>query len=89
MEQTTNFPEGFYVDRPSENAPDFVKCKLSVQVDRAVEWLQANKNEKGYVNIDMLNSRENKLYLKFNDFKPEAKKEVTYPEGIDPASVPF
>lgn len=79
----TNFPQGFYVERPSENAPDFVKCKISVKVETAIEWLQANKNERGYVNLDVLSARDtNKLYLKFNEYKKEE-------ETIDPSSVPF
>lgn len=82
--------EGFYFDRPREGAPDFVKGKLSVKAEQAIPFIEANKNEKGYINLDLLVSKEGKLYLSLNDWKPEAKKEAEYPDGgIDPASVPF
>jgi len=77
--------EGFYFDRPREGAPDFVKGKLSVKAERAIPFIEANKNEKGYINLDLLVSKEGKLYLSLNDWKPEEKKQ----DDISPSDVPF
>ncbi len=65
------FGEGFFWNRPREGAPEFVKGSLSVSVDKAVEFLQKHKNEKGYVNLDLLASKDDtKLYFTLNDWKP-------------------
>ena len=39
---------GFFFDKPRENAPEFVKGKLSIKVEDAIKLLQGHKNEKGY-----------------------------------------
>lgn len=69
----SDLPKGFFFDRPREGAPDFVKGKLGIKVDDAVEFLRENRNDKGYVNLDLLVSKEGKPYLKLNDWKPENK----------------
>lgn len=86
------FAEGFYFERPREGAPDFVKGRMSVKVEDAVAFLQEHKNEKGYVNLDLLLSKNGEnLYFTLNEWKPAPKGEgVQYPtEEIDPSSVPL
>lgn len=68
------FVNGLFVNR-REKAPDFIKASLSFQVDKFLEYLKSKANAKGYVNIDILESREGVLYAKLNDWKPEQKKE--------------
>ena len=85
----TIFADGIFFDKPREGAPDFVKGRVSIKVEEAVKFLQAHKNEKGYVNLDLLKAKEGgKLYFKLNTFKPE-KKEETPDEEIDKESIPF
>lgn len=81
-----NFVKGLYFDKPHENAPAFVKGKLSIQAQQLTEWLaSAEKTDKGYVNIDLLESREGKYYAKVNDFKPDTsnKPVEATTSGID------
>lgn len=83
---------GFFFERPREGAPDFVKGRLSIQVEKAIELLNTHKNEKGYVNLQLLNSKEGKLYLTVDTWKPTPKAStgIEYPtEEINPADVPF
>jgi len=68
------FIDGMFVERPS-NCPDFVKGKISIN-SKFVEWYNANKNDKGYVNIDLLESKDGKLYAKHNDWKPHSDKGI-------------
>lgn len=77
MSEETQFPAGIYFDRPRENAPEFVKGRISLQKDQLTEYMAKHANEKGYVNLDLLKSKEGKLYLKLNDWNPEEKKEET------------
>jgi hypothetical protein len=79
----TVLAKGFYFDKPREGAPDFVKGKLSVKVAEAVELLKKYENNAGYVNLDLLKSKEGKLYFTVNTWQPEKKDE------IEAADVPF
>lgn len=67
MEQ--KFVDGLFVNR-REQAPDFVIANLSFN-EKFINYLKSNMNAKGYVNVDVLKSKEGKLYAKLNDFKPD------------------
>ena len=70
---------GFYFDKPREGAPDFIKARISVKVEDAIETLNKYKNEKGYVNLELLQKKDKTgHYLQINTFgldQPEEKKE--------------
>jgi len=83
----TVFLDGFNFERPREGSPAFVKGRMGINVDQAIAFLQANKNDKGWVNADLLTSKDGqKLYWKLNTYKPEAK---TADEGFAASEVPF
>ena len=84
--------EGFFFERPKAGLPDFIKGRMSIRVDEAVAFLQENKNEKNYVNLDLLLAKNGEtLYFQLNSWKPEKKAEaIEYPtETINPEDVPF
>lgn len=88
MEKETVFADGFVLKAPHENAPDFVKGSLSVKVDEAIKFLEAHKDEKGWVNLDLKESKNGKWYVQKNDWKPKEKTESTDSEvGSD--GIPF
>ena len=67
------FCDGMRFDPPTpitkEKAP-WIKGKLSFKVDDAVAFLLAHKNDKGWMNADLCQSKESgKLYLKLNEYK--------------------
>jgi len=78
MEKETIFAQGINFKRPSPNAPDFVKGKVSIKVSEAIDFLQKHQNN-DWVNLDLLVSKKDpeKLYFKLNDFKPEKQSEKT------------
>jgi len=69
MENQPKFVDGLFVSR-RENAPEFVKSNLSFLASKFKAFLDENVNDKGFVNIDLLLSKEGKLYAKLNDWKP-------------------
>lgn len=75
MENKQIFTQGILFTKPHENAPDFIKGKLSFKVDEVIAFLKEHKSESGWVNCDLKKSREGKLYLTLNTFK--GKKEDT------------
>lgn len=81
------FPDGIYYNKPREGAPEFVRGSLSIQVDKLIPFLQQHKNAQGYVNIDMLLSKEKALYLALNEWKkPDSlgytKEKKTSPQPV-------
>ncbi len=69
------FPKGIFLQPKRENAPDFVLGSLNFKVDEALQWLKENEKEDGYVNCDILKSKEGKNYLKLNTWKPKEQAE--------------
>jgi hypothetical protein len=91
-----DFIDGLFVKQPRENAPDFVKGSLSIAVEKFIPYLQSKANAKGYVNIDLLESKEGMLYAKLNDWKPSgeakselAEHEIEEGEEIDLSKIPY
>ncbi len=77
------FPEGIIFKRPREGAPAFVRGSLSIKVDEAVAFLQKHMDSRGWVNLDLLNSKENKLYFQLNQWKkPGEEGKLTDPVEI-------
>ena len=69
-EQT--FINGMIVKR-NPNAPDFVKCSLSFKVDEFIEFAKQHGND-GWLNADVKESKNSKLYASLNDWKPDNAK---------------
>lgn len=65
---------GIFFKTPHDNAPDWVKRKVSVNVEQFIQYLQENANEKGYVNFDLNEARSGHWYLQKDDWKPDGQK---------------
>lgn len=65
------FADGFIFKR-RENAPEFVIGNISVKVEDAVAFLNANQKN-GWVNLNVLNSQAGKPYIELDTFVPKNK----------------
>ena len=66
------YAKGLFVKR-NEKAPEFVICSLSVKTDDFIQFLKENTNEKGYVNLQVLRSKDKgTLYAVVDTFEPKA-----------------
>lgn len=63
------FVNGLIVKQPHANAPDFVKCAISIKVADLSEWLSGRNDE--WVNIDVKESKGGKWYAAVSNFKPK------------------
>jgi len=71
------YAKGLFAKR-NEKAPDFVVCSLSVKTDDFTQFLKENTNEKGYVNLQVLKSKEKgTLYAVLDTFEPKASTAST------------
>ena len=72
--ETKTYAQGLFVKR-NDKAPDFVVCSLSVKVEEFNQFLMDNVNDKGYVNLQVLKSKEKgSLYAVVDTFEPKPKK---------------
>jgi hypothetical protein len=71
------YAKGLFAKR-NEKAPDFVVCSLSVKTDDFTQFLKENTNEKGYVNLQVLKSKDKStLYAVLDTFEPKASTTST------------
>ena len=66
------FAEGVFFSKPREGAPDFIKGNVSLDA-RVIDFYNKHKNNGGYVNLDLKESKGGKLYLEVNEWEPKAK----------------
>ena len=64
--------KGLFAKDKHEKAPDFVKCDISIKRLDMLEFLTNRKEE--WINCQLLRSKEGKLYIAENEFKPEKKE---------------
>ena len=74
MDDKKEFPKGIYFSEARDSAPDFIKGHISLNQE-IVEYYNSKKNAKGYVNLDIKQSKAGKMYLDFNDWTPDDKKD--------------
>jgi len=68
------FVNGMFPSRP-ENAPDFIKMKISLKRDEFLEFMRTTTKEDVWINIDIKESKAGKLYAERNTWKPIPKDE--------------
>lgn len=73
------FADGFFFEKPKENAPEFVKGKISIKVDEFIPFLEQHRNGGGYVNLDLKKAKSGKLYVALNDYKKGTLKDPADP----------
>ena len=65
---------GLFAKPPRDGAPKFVKGSISVKVEDFTKFLDEHKNEAGWVNIDILEKKDDATKWNgfLNDFKPQS-----------------
>jgi hypothetical protein len=69
MSKDKVFADGFIFKR-RQDAPQFVIGNISVKVEEAVAFLNANQKN-GWVNLNILNSQAGKPYIELDTFVPK------------------
>ena len=72
MDKDIQFVSGMYVKEPHEKVKHFVRVKLSVKREELIAWLDEQEGE--WVNMDVKESKQGKLYVEVNDWKPTGDK---------------
>ena len=83
------FVDGLIVKAPHANAPEFVKCAISIKRKDLGNWLRSQTDE--WINVDVKVSKQGKWYALVNDFKPEPQSQPASEQhpDFDDESIPF
>lgn len=83
------FPDGLFVEKAGEGAPDLLRSKMSFEVEKFYAFMKKHEKVSGYVNINMWKSeRTGKLYTSLDTWEPveDANKKF---EDISKDADPF
>ena len=69
MSNEIEFVNGLIVKPPKDNAPDFVKCTISIKRADLGNWLRGKSED--WINIDVKESRNGKWYAAVSTYKPK------------------
>lgn len=68
------FIDGLRFERPREGAPEFVKGRIGIHVERLKAWLEEHGKGVEWLNADLLQSKDShKLYFQLNQWKPKER----------------
>ena len=68
MSTDNKFINGLIVKAPNDNAPDYVKAKLSIKREELIGWLESESGE--WINADIKVSQQGKWYAAVDTWKP-------------------
>lgn len=68
MSTDTQFINGLIVKAPHDNAPEYVKAKLSIKREELIGWLQGESGE--WINAEVKVSQSGKWYVAVDAWKP-------------------
>jgi hypothetical protein len=92
MSNDIKFVDGLIVKAPHENAPDFVKCSISIKRADLGNWLRAQEGE--WINVQVKESKGGKWYAAVDEWKPSqeaasAKSQPVPADDFDYDKIPF
>src|SRR5690606_20898221 len=70
MSNETQFIDGLIAKAPNENAPEYVKAKLSIKREELRDWRDSQTGE--WINAEVKESEGGKWYAAVDTWKPEA-----------------
>ena len=91
MENTEKiFADGFMFDVTPKHIQEkcpWIKGRLSIKANTAIEFIEKHKNKNGYLNIDLKVAKSGKFYLELNTYVKQGEK-VDLPE-VELGQIPF
>jgi hypothetical protein len=70
MAEDKIFADGFIFKLPHQNAPDFVKGGISIKAEEAIAFINQHKDESGWLNLSLKESKGGKGYAELDTWKP-------------------
>ena len=95
--ENTPFVDGLIFKRPHAKAPKFVLGNISIKKAELIAFIEAQDNGSEWLNIDVKESRQGKIYCALNTYKKSTEvedgghpaDEGTTVEAEDDGDIPF
>tara|TARA_R100000935_G_scaffold38884_1_gene60285 strand:+ start:2316 stop:2537 length:222 start_codon:yes stop_codon:yes gene_type:complete len=72
MEQSQKiFVNGLMAKKPNDNAPDWVKCNMSIKREELATWLAGQTGD--WINVQVCESKTGKWYAEVDTWEPKSK----------------
>tara|TARA_R100000655_G_C2931892_1_gene184157 strand:+ start:281 stop:610 length:330 start_codon:yes stop_codon:yes gene_type:complete len=68
-EKTKEFVSGLYIYPPNENTAHFIKCKIQLNRQQLLDYLNNSREEK--INLDVKENQDGKFYAEVNTWKAD------------------
>ena len=75
-----NFVSGIRFNTPHAKAPSWVKGTISIKVDEFIAYAAANQDDRGWINIDVKESKGGNLYCELNTYQQNKAATAPHPE---------
>jgi hypothetical protein len=84
--QQKNFITGMRFSAPREKAPEWCKGTISVNIEEFVAYARANQDSRGWLNIDVKESKGGNLYCELNTYgrKKNEAPEIPITDPLPP-----
>ena len=66
-----NFADGLRFTTPGPKTPSFVKGQISINIEKFIPWAQANADQRGWINLDVKESKGGNVYCELNTFRKD------------------
>lgn len=76
------FIDGMRFNEPPVKAPKWIKGQISVNVPKFRAYMDANQDDRGWLNIDVKEAKSGVLYLELNTYRQKREPPVRE-EGVD------
>lgn len=63
------FVDGLMAKKPHANAPEWVKCNISLKREELLAWLSAQSED--WINLQVCESKRGKWYAEVDTWKPD------------------
>ena len=89
MADEIEFPKGFIVKAPRDNAPEWIIASISIKREELIEWLSSKEGD--WINLDVKEAKSGHWYSSVNTFKPkqEQKPGANVPAADYDSDAPF
>lgn len=90
MAEQKTYANGLFAKKPHPKAPKFVIASLSFNVEKFTEFLKQHGNAKGYVNIQLLDGKDDRFNAVLDTWEPNNKpKEEPSTKTDNDETLPF
>ena len=77
------FVDGLMAKKPRDQAPDWVKCNISIKRESLIAWLSAENKE--WINVQVCESRGGKWYAEVDTWEPTPRNNPAPSPSTPPA----